>query len=266
MAMRLKERVREYWERDPCGSREDALPPIGTREFFDQVERERYGREHFLPQVAGFNRWPGKKVLEVGCGMGTDLLQFARGGAEANAIDLTQKGVELTRSRLEMYGFHGDVKVGDAEDLPFPSDTFDLVYSWGVIHLTDDPAKAAAEIVRVCKPGGSILVMVYNRYSLFSLQAWILYGLLQGKPRRPLDEIIAHHVESPGTRVYTPRQALGLFPRMDNARARTIVTAYDVRLGRRHFLPRWVEGVVPSRAGWFLVVEGTKALPHPGPI
>jgi SAM-dependent methyltransferase len=258
MLTRTKERVRTYWERDPCGSREDDLPPMGTREFFDTVERQRYEREHFLPNVAGFDRWAGKDVLEVGCGMGSDLLQFARGGANVHAIDLTDKGVALTRKRLEMYGFEGDLNVGDAEHLPYPDDSFDLVYSWGVVHLTDDPSKAAAEIVRVAKPGGSILVMVYNRHSLFSLQAWILYGLLRGKPFRPLDEIIAEHVESPGTRVYTPGAALGLFPRIDGPKVRTIVTAYDVRLGRRRFLPRWVEGLVPSGLGWFLVVEGTK--------
>jgi ubiquinone/menaquinone biosynthesis C-methylase UbiE len=253
----LKQQVRDYWQQDPCGSADAGLP-LGTRAFFEEVERQRFAGDEFMFELVGFDRWKGKDVLEVGCGLGTDLLQFARGGARVHAVDLTDRAVELTRKRLDLYGFHGEVGVGDAEHLPYPDDSFDLVYSWGVIHLTDDPGAAAREIVRVTRPGGSVLVMVYNRRSLFSLQAWILYGLLRGEPRRPLDEIVAQHVESPGTRVYTPAQAAALFPALHGVRVRTIVTRYDLRVGRRTFLPAFTRHLVPSKFGWFLVVEGMK--------
>jgi ubiquinone/menaquinone biosynthesis C-methylase UbiE len=235
---------------------------MGTREFFDAVERERYEGDDFMHDLVGFDRWYDRSILEVGCGMGTDLLQFARGGAKVHGIDLTDKGVELTGQRLQMYGYEGDVGVGDAEHIPYPDDTFDLVYSWGVIHITDNPDAAAREIVRVCKPGGSILVMVYNRYSLFSLQSWLVYGLGKGKPFETLDRIIADNIESPGTRVYTPKQFRQLFPTLDDVSTRTIVTRYDIRLGRRGYLPTWTRRLVPSRFGWNLVLEARKP---PGP-
>ncbi|MDA2915012.1 class I SAM-dependent methyltransferase, partial [Acidobacteriia bacterium AH_259_A11_L15] len=93
------------------------------------------------------------------------------------------------------------------ENLPFPSEHFDLVYSWGVIHHTPDPAAAADEITRVCKPEGDVLVMVYHRRSLVALQAWLVYGLLRGRPWRSVGRILAEHVESPGTRAFTRGEA-----------------------------------------------------------
>jgi SAM-dependent methyltransferase len=253
----LKERVQEFWERDPCGTK-DATLPTGTREFFEEVERQRFEGDEFMFDVAGFDRWSGRKVLEVGCGLGTDLLQFARGGAAVHAIDLTESAVALTRKRLALYGFSGVLAVSDAERLPFSSDSFDMVYSWGVIHHTPDPGAAAREIVRVCKPGGSVLVMVYHRHSLFALQAWVIFGLLNGKPWRSLTDVIAGHVESPGTQAYTFAEARDLFSGLEHVRARAIVTRYDARLGRRRFLPAWLRGTLPSRWGWFLAVTGTK--------
>lgn len=253
----LKDRVQEFWERDPCGTKDATLPP-GTPEFFEEVERQRFEGDEFMFEVAGFNRWSGRKVVEVGCGLGTDLLQFARGGARVHAVDLTESAVALTRKRLHLYGFPGALAVGDAERLPFSSDSFDLVYSWGVIHHTPDPAVAAREIFRVCRPGGSVLVMVYHRHSLFALQAWVMFGLLKGKPWRSLGEVIAQHVESPGTRAYTFTEARAMFAGLQGLRARAIITRYDARVGRRRFLPPWIRRLLPSRWGWFLAISGKK--------
>ena len=212
-----------------------------------------------MREVVGFDQWPGKKVLEVGCGLGTDLLQFARGGAEVYGIDLTQKGASLTRKRLALYGLQGRISVADSESLPFESDYFDLVYSWGVIHHTPNTQVAAREIVRVCKPGGRIMVMLYHRRSLLALQAWVYYGLLRGKPLVRPSEIISERLESPGTKVYTPSEARELFNGVKNIKIQTIVTRYDLRVGRRSFLPSWLRHVVPSQLGWFMVVNGMKA-------
>jgi SAM-dependent methyltransferase len=133
-----------------------------------------------------------------------------------------------------------------------------LVYSWGVIHHTPDVAAAAAEIVRVVKPGGRICVMIYHRHSLVALQAWILNGLLRGRPLRTLKDVIASHIESPGTQAFTVREACRLFPGIEPLTATTVVTPYDVRIARSRFLPRWVQRLVPRRFGWFLVVEGVR--------
>ena len=84
-----KNQVKQFWEQGPCGAADAASAPEGSLEFFEEVERQRYRGDSFMPGVVGFERWNGKKVLEVGCGLGTDLLQFARHGAAVSAIDLT---------------------------------------------------------------------------------------------------------------------------------------------------------------------------------
>ena len=255
----MKERVKQFWEESPCGANDAAaISPEDERQFFEAVERQRYSGDDFMPELVGFDQWGGKRVLEVGCGLGTDLLQFARGGAEVYGIDLTQKGAALTQRRLGLYGFTGRLAVADSERLPFKSDYFDLVYSWGVIHHTPDTAAAAREIVRVCKPGGQVLVMIYHRRSLLALQAWLFYGLLRGKPWRSPSRLIAEHVESPGTKVYTPKEARTLFDGLKSVTIQRVVTRYDLRIGRRLFLPARMRAVLPSSLGWFMVVNGVK--------
>lgn len=211
-----------------------------------------------MHSVAGFDQWRDKRLLEVGCGLGTDLLQFARGGAHVCGLDLTLNGASLTKKRLEMYGFRGYVSVGDSESLPYADNAFDFVYSWGVIHHTPDTETAAREIVRVCKPGGRVLVMVYHRYSLLALQSWIHYGLFRGQPFRSPKALIAEHLESPGTKTYTVAQARRMFGELKGVEVHTIVTRYDLRLSRRLFLPGWLRRFVPANVGWFMVIQGAK--------
>lgn len=254
----LKQEVKSYWEKTPCGSGDVGSLDEGSLQFFEEVERQRYQGDSFMLDVVPFKSWRGKRVLEVGCGLGTDLLQFARGGALVHGIDLTEKGARLTRKRLKLYGHDGEVLVGDSERLPFKSDYFDLVYSWGVIHHTPDTPQAAREIVRVCKPGGQVLVMLYHRRSLLALQSWLIYGLLRGEPGKSAVDIIAEHVESPGTKSYTPLEASALFEGISNLQIQRIVTRYDLRIGRRRFLPAWMRSLIPSSLGWFMVIKGTK--------
>jgi len=254
----LKTQVRQFWERIPCGAADANEAEEGSLAFFEEVEKQRYTGDDFMAEVAGFDRWQGKKVLEVGCGLGTDLLQFARGGAEVYAIDLTEKAARLARKRLGLYGLKGNISISDSETLPFKSDSFDLVYSWGVIHHTPDTVAAAKEILRVCKPGGQVLVMLYHRRSILAFQAWLFYGLLRGRPFASPSKVIAERIESPGTKVYTPREGRELFPGLKSITVKRIVTRYDLRLGRRLFLPGWLRKVVPARFGWFMVVEGQK--------
>lgn len=161
----LKDRVRLFWERRPCGASDAAQIEEGSLAFFEQVERMRYEGDEFMWDVVGFDRWRGKTVLEAGCGLGTDLLQFARHGARVTGVDLTERGASLTRRRLALYGVPGVVSVADGENLPFRSASFDLVYSWGVVHHTPRPPAMASELVRVTRPGGTVIAMVYHRCS-----------------------------------------------------------------------------------------------------
>ena len=147
----LKDRVREFWEREPCGTKTVEAAP-GTAEFFAQVERRRYELEPFIPEFAEFERWRRKDVLEVGVGLGTDFVHFVRAGARASAIDLTQAAIDSVHRRLELEGLSADLRVADAESLPFGDRSFDLVWSYGVLHHTPDTMRAVEEIRRVLRP------------------------------------------------------------------------------------------------------------------
>jgi ubiquinone/menaquinone biosynthesis C-methylase UbiE len=262
VARSSKEQVKDYWEAAPCGAADVALPEGGA-DFFDELTRQRFEGDDFMFDVVRFKQWSGKRVVEVGCGLATDLVQFAQAGADVTGTDLTAHSARLARRRLDLHGLPGRILVADAERLPLRSGEFDLVYSWGVIHHTPNTAAAAREIERVCRPGGRVLVMVYHRRSLFALQAWLYYALLRGRPFQSLSSVIAEHIESPDTKAYTRREARALFSSLRDVRVATVVTRYDVRVGRRHFLPAWLRRLVPPSLGWFLVIEGTR--PGGGP-
>jgi ubiquinone/menaquinone biosynthesis C-methylase UbiE len=251
-----KDAVRRYWDAAPCGTADVADVQESRR--FRELERIRYEREPFIERFARFDAARGRRLLEVGVGAGTDHLRFARAGARCTGVDLSETSLETTRRRLAAEGLASELRVADAESLPFDDATFDLVYSWGVIHHTPDTPRAAAEILRVLLPGGRFCVMVYNRRSLLTAQAWIVFGALRGQPRRTVADILAQHVESAGTKAYTAREAAGLFAGARDVRVETVVTPYDMRLGRRRFLPRWTWGLVPQRFGWFHVVTGMR--------
>src|SRR5687768_1873511 len=134
-AAEFKRRTREQWGNDPCGHVHGEGYDIGTREFFDRVEAYRYGEyAPWMPEVMGFDDFAGKELLEIGGGMGTDRLRCARGGARVTGIDYTPRAVEISRRRFAVYGIQGRFLVGDAEKLGFADDTFDVVYSNGVLH------------------------------------------------------------------------------------------------------------------------------------
>jgi ubiquinone/menaquinone biosynthesis C-methylase UbiE len=251
-----KEAVRSYWDASPCGTADVA--DVEEAKRYVELERLRYEREPFIARFARFSETRGKKVLEVGVGAGTDHLQFARSGAICTGVDLSEKSLQTASRRLAAEGLESAMRVADAEQLPFDDGTFDVVYSWGVIHHTSDTPRAAKEILRVLRPGGRFCVMVYNRHSLLAVQAWIVYAALRGEPRRSLADVLASHVESPGTKAYTAGEAKALFAGATESRVTSMVTAYDMRVTRRLFLPRWTWRAVPAGLGWFHVVTGTK--------
>src|SRR5438445_201916 len=221
MAADDKQRAREQWSKDPAGAVYGAKHEVGTREFFDEVERHRY-QEYapWMPEVMGFDQFAGRRLLEVGCGMGTDLLQFARGGAQVVGIDLTPRSLEISRRHLSLYGETGDFANADCERLPFADESFDVVYSNGVLHHTPDTAGAVREIHRVLKPSGLARVMLYHRNSWNYWFEVILHrGLLRAQLLRgqSAEDIMARCVEvsegggRPLVKVYSRRQALKLF-------------------------------------------------------
>jgi SAM-dependent methyltransferase len=247
----LKREVRRYWEAEPCGS-PAASAPEGTAEYFAQIERRRYQLEPFIPRFAEFDASAGRKVLEIGVGAGSDHVQFARAGAELQGIDLTEHGIELVRRRLALEGLSSELRVADAESLPFASDYFDIVYSWGVLHHTPDTRRAIAEAVRVTRPGGRICIMVYSRHAWVTYGLWLRRGPLSGRPLRSLSDVLRHHMESPGTKGFTRRELRGMLTGVDELEIEKVGTPYDRAYASLLAAPtgRWL--------GFFQVARGRK--------
>lgn len=216
-----KERAREQWGQDPCGEIYGREYEFGTREFFDQVERHRY-QEYapWMPEVMGFESFRGARLLEIGCGMGTDLLQFARGGARVTGADLTPRSVEISKKRFGLYGVPGEFVITDGERLPFADESFDVVYSNGVLHHTPGTDVAISEAHRVLRPGGTAKVMLYHRNSLaYWGELFFRRGVLSGEllRGRSMSDVMSRWVEissadaRPLVKVYSSREARSLF-------------------------------------------------------
>jgi len=158
--------VRSFWNANPCQSR--LSQEAERRRYFEEISRKRFqGREWHVPIVAKFDSFRGKDVLEIGCGVGTDGIEFARNGANYIGVDLTPNAVELTRERFLTFGVPGRFEVANAEEgLPLPDASVDHVYSFGVIHHSPAPEKIVREIYRVLRNGGSFTVMLYNQSSI----------------------------------------------------------------------------------------------------
>ena len=252
MVEATKDRVRAYWSAEPCGS-DRATAESGSAEFFAQVEAERYRREPFIHEFADFGRWSDRSVLEIGIGLGTDLVQFARAGAVVTGVDLTDAAVELVRRRFELEGLDGDLRVADAEDLPFPDGSFDRVYSWGVLHHTPDTERAVREAIRVLAPGGCLTVMLYNRVSWVALGLWARRALLRGRPWQSLRRVLAQQLESEGTKGYRPVEARAMFAGLDDLHVEVVATPYDRSMAGPF------ARLFPGKLGWFLVISGRSA-------
>lgn len=290
----LKERVRAFWQANPCGVKfADAAP--GTRRFYELVEAHRYTKEWHIPIAADFAGAGGLKVLEIGCGLGTDGAQFAEAGADYTGVDLTDAAVELARKQFELFGFPGKFQTADAENLAFADNSFDLVYSHGVLHHTPETQKAIQEVHRVLRPGGRAVVMLYHRDSynyrvnisllrragaqlLRSETGIKLVHKITGEPLESLqeharllktekesylkpDEFLSQNTDGAGNplaRVYSRKEARELFKDFSE------VTLKTYFLNKRwlpvvgNLLPRSLESRLASRWGWHLWIYATK--------
>jgi ubiquinone/menaquinone biosynthesis C-methylase UbiE len=289
----MKDAVREYWGKNPNAAAIGSGKSPSTREFYETVERHRYAAEPCIMEMAEFDKWRGQRVLEVGCGMGTDLRQFASRGARVVGIDLTSQGIALAKNAFKLFGLDGDFVVADAEMLPFRDDVFDLVYSNGVIHHTPDTPATVREIHRVTRTGGQARVMIYHRNSYFARVIvgmiigpavrflLLLYpdGRLPGFLRRRLPEGIRNLYDICAKSGYSKQTILSLStdpsrPGQGNANplaraytpneARALFFAFKStqifirQLYQAGFLPRFLHRWAERRFGWFLFIRSVK--------
>ena len=259
----------EYWEQAACG--EELYLPSLTAEGYREQARRRYELEPYIEEFADFAGARGRCVLEIGVGLGADHERFAQAGAHLSGIDLTERAVAHTRRRLAACGLASALSVGDAENLPFRAATFDRVYSWGVIHHSPDTPRAVAEIHRVLRPAGTARVMIYHKWSLVGYMLWARYALLRLRPWTTLADIYARHLESPGTKAYSIREANHMFSAFSAVHIEVVLTHGDLlesAAGQRHrgpllalargIWPRALLRRIARRQGLFMLITAVK--------
>jgi SAM-dependent methyltransferase len=270
LTVNAKNAVHDYWQESPCGK----IYATGESEIarLDAHALSRYTLEPYIADFARFSDGRDRDVLEVGVGMGADHIEWAKSGpASLTGVDLTSNAVDYTKRRLDIYGFTSHVVVADAENLPFSDNSFDLVYSWGVLHHTPDTRRAIREVHRVLRPGGTARIMIYHSRSLIGYMLYARYGLLAGHPFTNLTGIFANHLESPGTQAFTIAESRELFADYSVMTVRPSLSFGDLLLGQvgqRHegrvlsiaklLWPRWLIRRTCSRLGTGLLIEAWK--------
>lgn len=270
----LKHQVQDYWDSEPCDSRHGKSEDPSL--YFDEIERKRYHLEPFILDFADFGREKGKRILEIGIGVGIDFWQWVKGNATAIGIDLTSQAVRFTRKHLDLRGVSGrayGLLQADAEHLPFRESVFHVVYAWGVFHHTPETEVAFEEAFRVLAPGGILKAMVYHVPSWTGWLLWLRHGLLVGKPFCGAKELIARHLESPGTKVYTSTEIHRLLNKVGFEDILSTVKLgpsdlLKIELGKKYtsIIYRFAQFMYPSgfiqligdRYGLLLLIKATK--------
>jgi ubiquinone/menaquinone biosynthesis C-methylase UbiE len=226
----LKAEVIQFWNAASCG--EVYAEGLNPEQQFQRHAEARYSLEPYIRDFARFEEGFGRDVLEIGVGMGADHLEWAKSSPRRLAgVDLTPRAVAWTNQRLVTYGFSSELMEGDAERLAFPDESFDIVYSWGVLHHSPDTPQAFREAHRVLRPGGTLRAMIYHRPSIVGLMLWARYGLTMGHPAYSLTEVYARHLESPGTKGYRIAEARRLVAPFGAFSIRSAISFGDLLLG-----------------------------------
>lgn len=259
-----KEEVQRQWDRDPCGSHYAQATLPNTLDWYLEIERHRYGiYAPWMPKVMEFDRYRDKKLLEVGAGLGTDHVQFAKNGALTTDLDLSSGHLEHAKRNFALRGLSGGFIHGDAEHMPFEDETFDVVYSNGVIHHSPNTRRVVDEMYRVLKPGGRIIVMVYAESSLhYWRNLFYKIGIEQGRLERDsMGQIMSESVElsehgsKPLVKVYTRKRLHSLFERFAD---RQILQRQMVPEERPRFLRKVPVAFLERLMGWNLIVKAYK--------
>ena len=251
MTQYTKTDVKEFWNRNVCQTEFIKGSEQGTREFFEEAERIRYKYHFYIPELFAWieSEKPNAKLLEIGCGMGTDLLQLARRNLQVTGIDLTEDGIALAKKRFEIYELPAELKVDDAENLSFEDNSFDVVYSFGVLHHTPDTQKSIDEVLRVLKPGGLAVIMLYHRNSYNYLIHRLLDAPFDGnkKDRCPIE------------RSYSKNEVKQMFEKFERT---NLDIEYLMTTGHGiiwDILPKFIHRSFGKIWGWHIIIKASKS-------
>jgi SAM-dependent methyltransferase len=270
MTTSLKDEVREFWDAASCG--EVYAQGDTVEEQYAAQAKARYELEPYIAEFAQFPSGRGKDVLEIGVGMGADHVEWAKSAPRSlTGLDLTPRAIEHTRNRLRLSGHDSHLEVGDAEHLSFDDESFDIVYSYGVLHHSPDTAQAISDVHRVLRTGGTARIMIYNRHSIMAAMLWVKYGLLAGRPLISAAELFARYCESPGTKGFTVREARAMCSGFARTDVRTCLSFSDLlqgEVGQRHrgwllrlgkrFWPRKLIRMTMNRFGTQILITAVK--------
>jgi ubiquinone/menaquinone biosynthesis C-methylase UbiE len=258
-----KDRVQDQWNQNPVGSQHARESQPHTLDWFLEVERHRYGvYAPWMPDVMEFSQHAGHDLLEIGGGMGTDLAQFARHGARVTDLDLAAGHLKLAEENFRLRGLAGNFIHHDAELLPFPDGSFDLVYSNGVLHHTPNTATVVREIHRVLRPGGRAIVMLYAEHSLYYWRKLVWRSGVKGRllDRLSMGEIMSRQVERsanearPLVKVYTKPRAAQLFKDFETVE----ILQRQLELQDLPGGLKWTLSFTEERLGWNLIIKASK--------
>lgn len=266
----LKNEVYTFWDNESCG--EVYAVGLSEMEYYESQADSRYKLEPYIRPFATFSEGLQKDVLEIGIGMGADHIEWAKSKPHTLAgIDLTPRAVDHVSKRLKIYSLHSDLRVADAEALPFNEATFDLVYSWGVLHHSPNTPAAINEVHRVLRKDGITRIMIYHTASLVGYMLWIRYALMKGRPFRSMRDIYSNHLESPGTKAYSVKETRKLFEKFSTVDIRVQLSFGDLlegEVGQHHrgslltfakkIWPRKIIRTFCKGKGLYLCIEAKK--------
>lgn len=265
-----KSQVHKFWNDASCGENL-YLKGESLTDQFNEQRAQRYALEPEILTFTRFEQYQGKRVLEIGVGLGADHQVWAEQGCDLYGIDLTERAINWTSKRLETFGLLSNLQVGDAENLPFQNSEFDVVYSWGVLLYCPDMNRAISEVHRVLKPGGEAIVMLYHKWSFVGYMLWIRYALMRLQPWLSLKYIYSEYLESKGTQAFTVGEVRGFFREFETVDIDINLTHGDLltsQAGQRHegsilrvarmILPRFIIKKFFSNHGLFMKIRAFK--------
>jgi ubiquinone/menaquinone biosynthesis C-methylase UbiE len=263
-----KTAVADFWNAEPCGTRY-----LGEKSEFEEHSRARFQLEPHIFDFAGFTSARGLRVLEIGVGIGADYEQWLKAGAIATGVDFSTASLESAQLRCELAGLLPDLRLADAENLPFASNSFDVVYSYGVMHHSPNTAQCLTEAWRVLKPGGEARIMLSHHTSLAGIMLWLRYGMWRAQSIR---RCVYENLESPGTKTFTRNEAFMLMRDFKNVNIDQVFSPGDLLLHKPSprfsggayrllwkIFPRLFVRKLGKRWGLFLLIRANKPMAGP---